>query len=116
MAVTEHDVEQFAARIRLHFATQLRDVAFDLAFGIAKVVGSKAKLLRPETTLDEILAWLKDERPFLSSSLDQVEWIMAMEEECGFRIPDELAARMERATFREFVEHVARRHRERPGT
>jgi len=27
MAVTEHDVEQFAARIRLHFELELRDIA-----------------------------------------------------------------------------------------
>lgn len=31
MALTEHDIEQFAARIRLHFAPELRDIAFDLA-------------------------------------------------------------------------------------
>ena|SRR6186713_1852211 len=106
MAVTQHDIEQFAARIRPHFPPQLRDIAFDLAHAIARVVGARVKLLRPETTLAEIFAWLAESD---SSSLDQVEWIMALEEELGLEVPDELAARIDQATFRELVEKVARR-------
>lgn len=106
MAVTEHDIEQFAARIRAHFAPELRDIAFDFAHSIARLVGARAKLLRPETTIAEVFAWVSESD---SGSLDKVEWIMAMEEELGFEIPDELAARIDRATFRELVECAARR-------
>lgn len=106
MAVTEHDVEQFAARIRLHFEPALRDVANDLARGIAGVVGVKVKALRPETTLGEIVSWVKECEPMLARSLDQVEWIMAVEEELGFEIPEHLGARFETATFRELVLEV----------
>lgn len=105
MALTEHDVEQFAARIRLHFAPELRDIAFDFAHCIAGLVGARVKLLRPETTIAQISAWVSEAD---SSSLDMVEWIMAMEVELGFEIPDQLAARIDRATFRELVDHVAR--------
>lgn len=109
MAVMEHDVEQFAARIRLHFEPALRDVATDLARGIASVVGVKVKALRPETTLGEIVSWIKECEPILARSLDQVEWIMAVEEELGFEIPDHLGARLETATFRELVLDVSRK-------
>ena len=111
MAVTEHDIEQYAARIRLHFAAELRDVAYDLAYGIAKLVGPKVKSLRPETTLDEILSWLQEDNPFPTGSLDQVEWILAMEVEFEFELPDAFAAKTATTTFRELVEHVARKRR-----
>lgn len=106
MAVTEHDVEQFAARIRLHFEPELRDIAFDCAHSIARLVGARVKLLRPETPIAEIFAWVSESD---SGSLDKVEWIMAMEDELEFEIPDELAARIDRATFRELVEYAAQR-------
>jgi len=97
MAITEHDIEQFAARIRLHFEPDLRDVAFDLAHAVSRVVGARVKLLRPETTIAEIFSWVSESD---SGSLDKVEWIMAMEGELGFEIPDALAARIDRGTFR----------------
>ncbi len=106
MAATEHDIEQFAARIRLHFAPELRDIAFGFAHSIARLVGPRAKLLRPETTIGEIFAWVSESD---SGSLDKVEWIMAMEEELGFEIPDEMAVQIDRVTFRELVEYAARR-------
>jgi acyl carrier protein len=108
MAITEHDIEQFAARIRLHFAPELRDIAFDFAHSIAGLVGVRVKLLRPETTIDEIFAWVSETD---SGSLDKVEWLMALEEELGLEISDELAARIDHVTFRELVEYAARRRR-----
>src|SRR6476619_630263 len=44
VAVTEHDIERFAARIRLHFEPDLRDVAFDRAHAVSGVVGARVKL------------------------------------------------------------------------
>lgn len=107
MAVTEYDIEQFAARIRLHFEPHLRDVAYDLALGIARVAGARVKALRPETMLGEIVAWIKEGEPFAAESLDPVEWMMVVEEELGFKIPDRLAVRIESATFRELVLDVS---------
>jgi hypothetical protein len=113
MTITEHDLELFAARIRPHFPLELRDTAYELALSIARVAGPKAKLLTPDTTIDTIIEWT--DAVFLSSSdsLDRVEQVMALEEELGsaFVLPDEIAARTDRATFRDWVEHAAKARR-----
>ena len=113
MAVTETDVEMYAARIRVHFPPELREIAFSLAVPIARVVGAKAKLLRPETTIDEIIEWLGPYYVRGKDSLDKVEMVMAMEEDLGaaFVLPDELAGRTSTMTFRELVQHVAAKKR-----
>jgi acyl carrier protein len=109
VAVTERDVELFAARIRPHFPPEQRDIAYQLAYDIARLAGPKVKLLRPDTTIDEIWSWMAKEEPFGAGSLDKVEAIMALEEELGLEVPDKLASRSDRATFRELVEHRAKR-------
>ena len=111
MGITDTDIEMFAARIRVYFPADLRDTAFDLAFSIARIVGPKAKQLRPETTLHEIIEWLGPHYVQGKDSLDKVELTMAIEEELGaaFVLPDELANRTDTATFRELVQHVAAR-------
>ena len=109
MAVTERDVELFAARIRPHFPPEQRDIAYQLAYDIARSAGPEVKLLRPDTTIDEIWSWMANEQGFGSDSLDKVESIMALEEEFGLSVPDELASRSDRATFRDLVEHRAKR-------
>ena len=111
MAITETDVELYAARIRAHFPPGLREAAFALAYSIARIAGPKAKQLRPETTLDEIIEWLGPHYVQSKDSLDEVERVMAMQEEAGdaFMLPDELAARTDTATFAELVRHVAER-------
>jgi acyl carrier protein len=113
MAITDTDVEMFAARIRAYFPPELRDIAFSLALAIARAVGPKAKTLRPETTLHEIVEWLKPQYAGGKDSLDKVELVMAMEEELGvsFVLPDEFNGRTETATFRELVQHVASKER-----
>jgi hypothetical protein len=113
MAITEADVEMFAARIRPYFAPDLRDTAFSLALSIARVVGAKVKVLRPETTLDEIIEWLAPHYAEEKDSLEKVELIMAIEEDLGaaFVLPDELASRSGAATFRELIQHVAAKMR-----
>ena len=117
MAITEHDLELFAARIRPQFPSELRDTAYELALSIARVAGPKVKLLTPDTTIDTILEWSSAtslEWPDAdladgADSLDTVELVMALEEEFGggFVLPDVLAGRTDTATFREWVEYVA---------
>jgi hypothetical protein len=113
MAITETDVELYAARIRPHFSPELRETAYLLALPIARVVGGNAKLLRPETTIDEILEWLGPHYAQGKDSLDKVEMIMAMEEDLGeaFVLPDELASRTDTMTFRDLVLYVAAQKR-----
>jgi hypothetical protein len=113
MAITEADVEMFAARIRAYFPPELHDTAFSLALSIARIVGPRVKLLRPETTLDEIIEWLGPHYVRGKDSLDNVELIMAIEEDLGvaFMLPDEMASKSDTATFRELVESVAAKER-----
>jgi hypothetical protein len=58
MAVSERDLELFAARVRLHFEPSLRDAAYALSLPLARVCGTRIKGLRPETTIDEIRGWI----------------------------------------------------------
>ena len=113
MAITETDVEMYAARIRAHFPPELRDIAFALAFSIARIVGPEATQLRPTTTIDEIIGWLGQHHVDAKDSLDKVEMVIAMEEELGgaFVLPDELAARSDTLTFADLVRHVAAKKR-----
>lgn len=51
------DWELIVAFIRLDFPAGQRDLAQKIAAGLAEVVGSKIKELRPEHTLGEIANW-----------------------------------------------------------
>ena len=101
--LTPQDLRAFAARIRAHFEPPLQDIAEEFALLIARTAGSRTKLLRPDTTLDEILSWLG------TDSLDRVEVLMAIEEELIFEIPDDDAERSAVITFRELVVQIARK-------
>jgi hypothetical protein len=109
MAITETDVQMFAARIRAYFPPELRESAFSLALAIAHVVGPKAKSLRPETTLDEIIEWLRPHYVGDRDSPDEVELVMAIEEELGVSLvlSEEFAGSTDTATFGELVQQVA---------
>ena len=120
MAITEHDLELFAAPIRPQFPAELREIAYELALSIARVAGPKVKLLTPDTSIDTILEW--SGATFLvwsvpafedGADLDKVEQTIALEEEFGggFAVPDALMSRADKATFREWVEHVASKRR-----
>jgi acyl carrier protein len=97
--LTPQDLQALAARIRAHFEPPLQDIAEGFALQIAPTAGLRAKLLRPETTLDEILSWLG------TDSLDKLEVIMAIEEQLGIEVPDDSAV----TTFRDLVVQIARR-------
>ena len=73
MPASDHDLKQFAGRIRPFFEAELRDSAEELAFGIARNIGIYAKLLRPDTTLAQVLGWLRAVQPS-ASALNHVKW------------------------------------------
>jgi hypothetical protein len=105
MAITEHDLLLYARRVRLHFPLELRDIAEELAIAIAAWAGPHTKALRPETTLQEILGWMgAPPIPSDADSLDQVEAIMALEEESGMEFPDGLIGHPAETTFQELVQ------------
>jgi len=54
------DWELIVAFVRLDFPAGQRDLAQRIAAGLAEVVGSKIKRLRPEHTLGEIANWADD--------------------------------------------------------
>ncbi len=102
MTLTSEDLHGFAARIRAYFNPPLQDIAEEFALLIARTAGVRAKELRPETTLDQILEWIGTE------SLNRVEVIMAIEAELGFEIPDEDADSAV-TTFRQLVTRIAQK-------
>ena len=101
--MTDHDLGHLAARVRPFFEAELRDTAEHLALQIARLIGIYAKLLRPETTLTQVFAWLRavDQT---SRSRDEVDWVMFLEEALAFEIPDALASGPDVTTFRHLVE------------
>jgi acyl carrier protein len=109
MTIIESDVERFAGRVRPYFEPELREIAFELAMGIAEHIGVKTKLLRPDTTLEQIFEWFRAAEGL--GSLDQIEFVMSLESEFGFEIPDEIAGRPELSTFRDLVLLRARSRR-----
>jgi acyl carrier protein len=123
VAIDEHDLELFAHRVRVHFPKELQDPAQELALAIARLAGSKTKLLRPETTLQEILSWMGIAPPASNivpapnivkvsdarDSLDAVEAVMALQEGFDSELPDNLFAKPAETTFLELVQHEADR-------
>ena len=108
MAITERDIELFAARIRPYFAPEHRAIAYELAYGLARLLGPRVKQLTPDTTYAELIGWIDGEKAF-GGSLERVELVVAAEVELGsaFTLPDDLAA--ERVTFRDLVLRQAKR-------
>ena len=102
MSLTEQDLQAFARRIRSHFEPAYQDTAEQLALRIARSgAGARTKDLHPSTTLEEIMGWVG------TTSLDRVEFIMAIEEDAYCSIPDEDAERGYLFTFREWVQAAA---------
>lgn len=108
MTITDEDLQLYAARVRAHFPPHLRNAAEVVAYGIARAVGPKVKELRPETTVSEILGWTESLGHYSQDSVDTVEWIMALEEEFEFEIPDYDSERAKTMTFQDWIEGIAR--------
>jgi len=108
--INAEDLELFAARIRPYFDPELRDIAQGLALGIARCVGAKVKLLRPETKLSEVLEWFRSTGA-LPDSLDQVELVVLLETELGWNLRDEEVSKPDDTTFRNLVLSRARNRR-----
>ena len=85
--------------IRIFFPRpQEEEIAARLAHCLASWVGEQALQLRPGTTFSEVFSWLES---------DAAQFVIAIEEELGFELDDDLAEDIEEITFREFVEYWA---------
>ena len=111
MAITEADLHAYAARVRPHVPSELRDTAEELAFAIAQWTGAQVKLLRPETTLEEIASWMKATDKHAQDSLNDVEAFMCLEEEFGCNFPDDLVAEPSGTTFLDLVRYAQTKKR-----
>ncbi len=54
------DWELIVAFVRLEFPAEQRDIAQKIAAGLAQIVGTKIKRLRPENTLNQIADWAEE--------------------------------------------------------
>jgi hypothetical protein len=86
------DWELEVAFIRLDFPAEQRDIAQEIAAGLAEIVGTKIKRLKPEDRLEQIVGWA--ESPILVSDL-----IKVLQTAYGIRCAAD-------ATFRALVEKV----------
>ena len=64
------DWELEVAFIRLDFPAEQRDIAQEIAAGLAEIVGTKIKRLKPEDRLEQIVGWA--ESPIQVSDLIKV--------------------------------------------
>lgn len=87
------------AFIRLEFPPDQRDIAQQLAAGLAEVVGIKIKQLKPEHNLSQIADWAEDK--IYAKDLITL-FVVAFNVKCD---PN--------TTFRNLVEKVARKQSER---
>ncbi len=86
------------AFVRLDYPPLYRDVAQQLAAGLAEIVGMKIKQLRPEHNLKQIAEWSEDD--IYAKDLITL-FVVAFNVKCDVD-----------TTFRELVEKVARRKAE----
>ncbi len=54
------DWELIVAFVRLEFPPEQRDIAQKIAAGLAEIVGTKIRQLRPDNTLDQIAHWAQE--------------------------------------------------------
>lgn len=54
------DWELIVAFVRLEFPPGQRDIAQKIAAGLAEIVGTKIKLLKPENTVNQIADWAEE--------------------------------------------------------
>ena len=93
------DWELEVAFIRLEFPPDQRDIAQQLAAGLAEVVGIKIKQLKPEHNLSQIADWAEDK--IYAKDLITL-FVVAFNVKCDHN-----------TTFRNLVEKVARKQSER---
>jgi hypothetical protein len=93
--------------IRLLFKSPVEEeIAYRWASRLSRLLGQRIMQLRPDTTLSEILKWAA------ASGIDSMDFVVVFEPELRM----ELAEFLDHAdlyTFREMVEHYARRFEKR---
>jgi hypothetical protein len=110
MATDHQDFAAWAARIRPHFSPVEQDTAEVAAQWLATSIGSKVKELRPDTSMNVVLSWLKA-APRSFSDPDWVELLMAIEAEVSSEATDDFAESLEARTFAEYVAHLVSQKR-----
>jgi len=95
---TKVDWELVVAFVRLEFPPDQRDIAQKIAAGLAEIVGTKIKQLRPENTVNQIADWA-EERIYIWDLIKVFK--VAYGVNCE---PD--------TTFRSLVEKIAEKQRE----
>ena len=93
------DWELVVAFIRLDFPGEQRDIAQKIAAGLAEIVGTKIKRLKPEDRLEQIVGWA--ENPIQLSDLIKVLHVAY-----GIQCDAD-------TTFRALVEKVAEHRRQK---
>jgi hypothetical protein len=93
------DWELVVAFIRLDFPGEQRDIAQKIAAGLAEIVGTKIKRLKPEDRLEQIVGWV--ENPVQLSDL-----IKVLHAAYGIQCDAD-------TTFRALVEKVAEHRRQK---
>ena len=93
------DWELVVAFIRLDFPGEQRDIAQKIAAGLAEIVGTKIKRLKPENQLEQIVGWA--ENPIQVSDLIKVLHVAY-----GIQCDAD-------TTFRALVEKVAEHRRQK---
>lgn len=112
VALTDRDLAAFAARIRPHFESELRELAEHLALRYAHLVGSRVKDLRPETTIDEIASWPRTPDSILEDlAYSEIELLLALEDLQFVTIPRALKELRASGTFGDLVLWHARQRR-----
>jgi hypothetical protein len=89
--------------IRLLFKSPVEElIAHRWAKRLAALLGARAMDLRPDTTLSHMLAWAA------AAGVDSMDFVVVFEPELGMEF-DEFLEYSDHATFREMVEHYAKR-------
>lgn len=106
MTVAEDAITDFSREVASRFAAHLRPVVEELCVLLAPALGARMQYLRPSTPMRAIAEWMSEERGAPISSLDWVEWVMAIEDATSSQMVDEFANDIEEHSIGQVVEHL----------
>lgn len=106
MTMTEDEIANVSRAVASRFEMRLRPMVQELSVLLAPALGARMRHLRPSTSMRVIAEWMHEERGAPASSLDWVEWVMAIEDATSSQMVDEFANDIEERSFGEVVEHL----------